>query len=220
MNLAHAISAHIDDFSHLRGALWSGQSGQDPCAHARARLLLAVGRVDALHLARSQDAFEAALDALADRRFLVELERAFADPEMDELLRRARVGNLSAPPPTDPVAEELHEDLRERWEALLKLRPETEAVDDRQSQEALARVVVCGIGLLLASEGGDEWKPWMRGLLWTEGKRALLELAAAGGIAPDVAAAALTTSREGTLEASPFSRSASDAALRLLGLAH
>lgn len=191
-------------------------------AHARAKILATIGRVDALHLARSQDEFEAACEMLATRRSFFEFARLVSDEHVQRLIRAVHACEIAGhhPPVKSTRAAELRDDLGERFSLLMallsKMQPQTKP--PTAVLEALAAVFVAGAGLQLAAYSTDRWAEWMTGMLWNSGRRALIEIAREAGISWETAVDTLTTRRDRSLLAQPFDQAMSDEAARLLGI--
>ncbi len=179
---------------------------------------MATGRVEALARFVTQDAFEAGVDSLATAQFMAEMEAIFADPAFPDLVRLAQVAALSPTAGVDDAADGLLEDLLEYSGKASRLPAGDQANPRASSVHGMARLLVAVTGLALAARGRDRWASWMPGMLWHEGRRGVLELAAARGIGWAQVAVGAVTQRDAMLRAKPFDRAASDRAAKLLGL--
>ncbi|HSM93120.1 MAG TPA: hypothetical protein VLT47_09545 [Anaeromyxobacteraceae bacterium] len=214
-----AIASRVEEFAYLSGAFEDeGHDSHD--AAFRARLVMAIGRVEALSRLGSQDAFEAGIDWLSTPQFLGELEQVFSDPAFPELARAVQVSELRPQPLADAHAQEMLDDLLEYSERAARL-PAGDVTEPQASYvHGLARLLVAVMALSLAAHGRERWSSWMVGMLWHEGRRGVLEMAATRGIGWAQVADGARTSRDERCSAQPFDQAASDDALKLLGLAN
>jgi hypothetical protein len=179
-----------------------------------ARMRVVVANLDALRKASSEDEFEATYDLIARPRFTAELFSVISHPGFRELDRKARAQQLAGRvAPINRIALEHAEDLLEKFSTLM--RSHGSKAKDRCEE---ARAFVAFFALNVAAYDRRAWHPWMVGMLWNFGHRALLTMAKKTGIDEEAAVGLLTTSRDRKLLAKPFDQEESDRALRLLGL--
>jgi hypothetical protein len=189
---------------------------------ARAKILSTMGRVESLRHARSEHEFESAFEFLATPRFFREFATLVSDPDVQAFLRRIEACELAghAAPIRDARAAELANDLSERhqiaWRLVTESSPSAEI--SQKEHSALAGWLVASSALALAAVSRESWAEWMIGISWTLGRRALLGLAEAAGVAWEVAADGFVTERDRRLSAQPFDADASAETARLLGI--
>jgi hypothetical protein len=236
MSVTDALA--LDGLDLVLGSIVSLLRGDDADESvARAKVVVTLGRVEALRLARSPDEFEAAFDLLAKSRFLVEIQRMITDPGVRLLAQSGRALELAGhwPAATDPTAEEYAADLLERGTLLAQLLAERHGLSLAAPSDAaleelraprprgpvaadLTSWMVSVIGLTISACGPHPWPRWMTGLLWSYGRRAVVDLANQCEVSWESASDALTTTRDRRLMAEPYDQAASDEAASLLGL--
>jgi len=206
----------------LAGSISSLFTACDADAEARAKILSTLGRVEALHLARSQEELEAAFDLLATRRVFFEFERLFKDEHVRRLVRAELACEIAghAPVVKDVRAAELGDDLGERYALMVQLLIDAQPKGKPPAAvlEALAGWTAASAGIRLASYAPERWADWMVGMLWNFGRRALVDIARAAGLPWEKAIDGLITSRDRRLREQPFDQATSDEAARLLGI--
>jgi hypothetical protein len=190
-------------------------------AGARGKLLSVVGRVEALHLARTQDEFESIFEQLASPRFLIEFAKMVRDPDVLRLLREQEACILAGhmPQVRSQEADDLARDLVERILLTVGVlnAVHAPAKPPKKALAGFAAWIIAFAVVQFAAYDPDDRPGWMANMAWNFGRRGLMDVMEAVGV-PWEQAAGLFTTRDRILESLPVNAAASDATARLLGL--
>ncbi len=183
-------------------------------ARVAARIRVATSRFLALRQATTEDEFEATFDLVARPRLFLEVVSIVQDPAVERLANQLSAREFSPRALMNPTAQEYADDLLERARLVFQKC----LVVHRAGAEENARAFTAFIALMLAAIDRHAWHPWMVGMLWNLGRRAVLGMATRSGLTWEEATDLLVTKRDRSIAAKPFDQGASDETRRILGL--
>ncbi len=179
-----------------------------------ARIRVAASRFRALRQATTEDEFEATFDLVARPRLFLEVLSIVQDPVLKRLADQLSARELSPRTLMNPLAQEYADDLLERANLVFQRC----LVVHRAGAEDNARAFTAFMALMLAAIDRHAWHPWMVGMLWNLGRRAVLGMATRSGLTWEQATDLLVTKRDRAISARPFDPAGSDETSRILGL--